>query len=64
MAEEFHDGLHEWINQTAHKLTPGQAKLGDSVGWHIDYFVLKSGANTFPEFIKSLSVLKQLKPKF
>lgn len=56
-AEEFHDGLHEWIIQTAHKLTPEQQKLGESVGWNIDRFALESGAKTFPDFIKSIPQL-------
>lgn len=56
-AEEFHSGLHEWVNETAHKLTPEQNKLGESVAWNIDRFVLKSDARTFPDFIKSVADL-------
>ena len=56
-AESFHNGLHEWINETARKLSPEQHKLGEFVAWNIDRFVLKSDAKTFPDFIKSVADL-------
>jgi len=56
-AEEFHDGLHEWIRETAFKLTPEQSKLNERIAHFIDHFVVESGASTFPEFIESIDNL-------
>lgn len=56
-AEEFHDGLHEFIRETAYKLTPEQGEMNERVAHVIDHFVLESSATSFPEFIKSLEVM-------
>ncbi|MGJ3237149.1 MAG: ArsR/SmtB family transcription factor [Anaerolineae bacterium] len=54
-AEEFHDGLHEWIQTTAHKLSPQQAEMSKRIASYIDHFVVETQAKTYPEFIRAIN---------
>ncbi|GAB5492301.1 MAG: hypothetical protein Phog2KO_25160 [Phototrophicaceae bacterium] len=53
-ADEFHQGLHEWISRTAKELTPEQGKTNHKVAVLIDHFVTETKAKTFPEFIVAI----------
>lgn len=54
-AEEFHQGLHEWVSRTTFELTPEQRKTNHRVAMLIDHLITETNAPTFPAFIEAIA---------
>ena len=59
-AEDFHNGLHEWISRTAAELSPERLKMNHQLCHVCEHLHADIQAETFPEFIQGI---KKVKPE-